>query len=227
MTSHRDDRFLGRVAVGIQLLCVVLIGAIALGAGRDTAQPELLPRPLIVLAAYAGPAIVGWLGVRRREPSLLVAAAATTFAGSFIAFSGVTLIFLVPAVLFAAGAVALEAAQADGRREDGVVAGLGRLLAAALIAALLLGAGAAALLVTDSACWNTYPGVSGPTFEMLPFSNELSPPPGATSAGCSTGLISVRGVALAGILWVAAVGLADLASRRRPGLPAGARTTSA
>jgi hypothetical protein len=130
-----------------------------------------------------------------------------------VAFSGVTLIFLLPAMLFAAGAVQVEATRAREERE-GMARSVARALLSLVVAACLVGAGAAVLLVTDSACWNTYETIVGNRFEVIPFSNELSVPPGAIASGCSTGLISVRGVGLALVLWLGAFGLADVISRR-------------
>ena len=45
--------------------------------------------------------------------------------------------------------------------------------------------------------------------------SEMEVPQGATSMGCSSGLISPRGVGLGALLDGAAIGLAILAARRR------------
>jgi hypothetical protein len=199
-TRGPDARFAGRLAVIVQVLFAMLLSVVALLGGSSSAEPGFLPRPLILLAIYWMPAMVGYLGTVRSRPALLIAASISTFIGSFVAFSGVTLIFIVPSILFAVGAVSIEATAESGHRE-GIVGSVGRLVAAVLIAVLLVGAGASALLVTDTGCWNTYAGPGGPRFELLPYTNELSVPAGATSSGCSTGLISLRGVAIAVLLW--------------------------
>jgi hypothetical protein len=217
MTESERGTSLARLAVGAQLVLatVLALASTALG-GAGSAEPGFAPRPLVLLATFAAPGVVGWLGASRRRPALLVASSIATLVGSFVAFSGITFIFLFPALLFALGAVQMEATRAPGGPR-GIAGSLARGAASPIIAALLIGAGASVLLVTDSACWNTYQALFGVQFQLLPFSNALSVPPGAVSSGCSTGLISARGVGLAAVLWLAAFGLAHVASRRGNG----------
>lgn len=205
------SQFIGRLAGTTQVVFAVLIGVVASFA----VEPGFVPRGPILMGIFALPGVVGLIGVRARRPALLVAASLTSGVGSFIAFSGVTLIFLVPTVLFVFGAVALAGAPVGSPRE-GVVRGVAQLLIATLIVVLLIGGGASALLLTDSGCWTVYQSAIGVRVETQPYSNgEMEVPQGATSMGCSTGLISLRGVGLAVVLEGAAIGLAMLASRRR------------
>ena len=85
--------FAGRLAGVVQITFAVLIGGVSAFAGEGS--PEFPPRSLVLLAVYGMPGIVGLLGVTGRRPALLLAAAATTAVGSVVAFSGVTLIFLI------------------------------------------------------------------------------------------------------------------------------------
>jgi hypothetical protein len=213
---HAEGRvaFPGRLAGAVQILFAVLLGGLSAVAGGDS--PEFPPRGVVLLAVYALPGVIGLIGVSGGRPALLVAAAATSTLGSLLAFSGVTLIFLVPAILFLVGAVRIAAddslaASATMRRILG-----GSLLAVALIV-LMVCAGASALLITDERCWTGYATPSGIRYEPAPYTTgEMDVPTGAISSTCSTGVLSARGVGLAGLVGGGALALA-IATRRRPG----------
>ena len=204
-------RFLGRLASLTQITFAVLLGAVA----SFGFEPGFMPRGLVLLILFALPGVVGLIGTTTGRPSLLIAAAATSGVGAFVAFSGVTLIFLVPTVLFAFGAARLAQHPPPGVRE-GWVRGFVQAGTAAVIVVLLVGAGASALLNTDSGCWSAYQTAFGVRIERMPYSTgEMEIPGGAISTSCSTGLISARGVGLAGILAGSALGLAAITARRR------------
>ena len=208
--TARDRSWLGRLAGITQIIFGALLGGLATLLGSE---PGFLPRGVVLLVAFGLPGVVGIIGATRRRPGLLVAAALTSFGGAVIAFSGVTLIFLIPAVMFAMGAVAIAAAPADAH-SGWLASGFAQLLAATCIVALLVAGGAAALLLTDAACWNALEGFGSSLYQMLPYSNGGTIPPGFTEAGCSTGLISARGVGIALALWLVAIRLAVRTSRR-------------
>jgi hypothetical protein len=205
------SQYLGRLASATQIIFAILLGGVA----SFSSEPGFLPRGVVIVGVFGAAGVVGLIGVRARRPVLLVAAGVTSALGSFTAFSLVTLIFLIPSVLFLAGAVRLAAGK-PGSPRGGWVRGLAQLAIAILIIPLLIGAGASALLITDSACWTTYGTGLGSRVEMQPYSNgEMELPTDATSMNCATGLISARGVGLAAVLDGAALGLALLAARRR------------
>ena len=206
-----DPTSIAKLGSLTQLVFAVLLGTLASAAP----DPGFLPRGVVLFIGFAMPAAVGALGVARRRPALLGAAGLTSFVGAFIAFSGVTLIFLFPAVLFVYGAVQLQAS-APPRRDDSIAGGIVRGAAALAIAAMLLGAGASALLITDEGCWAVYRGPADTRLAFLPYTTgETVVPTGANAVTCSTGVISPRGVGLAVLLWSGALLLADRSSRRR------------
>lgn len=205
------SQFIGRLAGATQIIFAALLA----GVSAFHFEPSFVPRSTVVLVVFALPGIVGLIGTRARRPALLIAAGLTSFVGAFIAFSGVTLIFLMPAALFLAGAFRL-AWRGPGRRGDGWLGSLAQLGFAAAIVALLIGAGASALLITDSGCWTAFQTPIGVRIELAPWSTgEMEVSSGATVGGCATGLISARGAGLGALLGSAAVGLAGLAARRR------------
>jgi hypothetical protein len=99
--SMRDRGLLG---AGVQLLLAVALGAISSGPFDFPNPPETVPRGLAIGLLFAVPAVIGALGAIAGRRALLVAAALASTAGSVVSFSGVTLVFLMPALLFAVAA---------------------------------------------------------------------------------------------------------------------------
>lgn len=200
----------GRLASMTQVLFAGLLAIVASFA----AEPGFLPRGVVIFLVFAIPALVGWLGAVRSRPALMIGAGLTSFVGAFMAFSGVTLIFLIPALLFVFGAVQVQGSSRARGRES-IARGIARAGATFAIVVLLVGAGGSALLITDEGCWADYRDSAG-RVEPFPYTTgEISVPPTATSVGCSTGIISPRGVGLAAVLWAGAVLLAERSSRGR------------
>lgn len=214
-----DDRstFLGRLGALTQITFAVAICFFSL----FNRQPDFVPRWTVLLVVYSMPGVIAFVGLRARRPWLLVAAALASAIGSILAFSGVTLIFVVPAVLMLAGAVRLAASGGRDHADRGrgrLLAAITQPLAAAAIVALLVGAGGSALLLTEAACWITHDSGAGQRIEVLPYSTGgMSLSGDAVSGGCTDGLISARGVGLGAALEIAALGVAALAARRRRG----------
>jgi hypothetical protein len=205
-------QFLGRLASATQLVFAGLFGGLA----SLQFEPGFVPRGTLLLIVFALPAIVGFTGTTKRRPALLAAAGVTSAIGAFIAFSGVTLIFLMPALLFLVAAVRL-ALTTTGLALSALLPGIARLVISAAVVVLIVGTEAAGLLITDSACWSEFRGPTGVRIETAPYSTgAMEIPPGATVSGCSTGNISARGVGLAGVLALAALGMTCLVARRPP-----------
>lgn len=211
--AARQPQFLGRLASLTQLVFAGLIAGVSAFAGSG--DPDFVPRWAVLFLWYALPGAIGLIGVQARRPWLLIAAGLATAVGSIVAMSGVTLIFLVPALLFLYGAARL-AGSSPPAVGVGWAGGLAQVGLAAAIVVLVVAAGASAILNTDAACWTEYRTPTGIRIELMPFSSgEIQVPDGATSVSCSTGLMSARGVGLAGLLGAAALGLALIGARRR------------
>jgi hypothetical protein len=103
---------------------------------------DAVPRPLALLGLYATPGIVGAFGVMGRRRALLLAAAIALLPGSFLSMAGVTLVFLLPLVLFAAAASQMA--------RD--VRWFGELADVVVLFGLMLGAGVALLALTANTC---------------------------------------------------------------------------
>jgi len=109
----RPGSRLARLGALTQLVFALLIGGVSGLAGDP--EPDFVPRPVVLLAIFALPGLVGLLAIARHRPAMVLAAGIASAVGSFVAFSGVTLIFLVPASLMLIGAARVPAEAGDWR----------------------------------------------------------------------------------------------------------------
>ena len=122
-----------------------VFAALLLVAASESA--DVVPRPLFLGVLYATPGLVGLIGAKAHQAWLLLAGGLALIPGAFLSFTGVTMIFLLPAALMIVGATRVE--PPPGRRRIGLVTGV----AALLIAGLIVAAGWVALFgMTVSAC---------------------------------------------------------------------------
>jgi hypothetical protein len=174
----------GVLGVATTALLALLLTAFLLIA--TTSGGDVVPRPFVLLALYLAPAAIGWLGLRQGDPALLTAAGVILIPASFLSFTGVTLIFLIPAVLLLTGA------QVARRRSPGR-GGASASLRATVAAILPLAAGWAVLFgFTEPRCFDT-----------------------ATGSGCSSSATSITGIVVGASLLVVALALAAWPMGRR------------
>lgn len=219
MTPPRSQPglFIARLASATQLIFAALLGTVPLlsGLAQSVTTPDIVPRGLVIWGLFSLPGVVGLIGVRRRRPPLLLAAGAASGVGSILAFSGVTLIFLVPATMFVMAGLRIEARRFVVGDTAISAAGLGQIGIAIAILVLIVGAGVSALFTTESGCWTSYRTPTGVRTEPAPYSTgEMSLPEGAESGGCTNGLLSARGIGLGALLGAGALALATVSSRR-------------
>ena len=209
--------FVGRLASATQLIFAALLGAVPLisGLANSVTTPDTVPRGLVIWALFSLPSLVGFVAVRKQRPALLLAAGAASGLGSIIAFSGVTLIFLVPATMFVTAGLRLGARRFVAGETSVSADGLAQAGLAIAVFVLIAGAGISALFTTESACWTTYRTPTGVRTEPGPYSTgEMTVPEGAESAGCTNGLLSARGIGLGALMGLGALALATKGSTR-------------
>lgn len=123
-----------------------MLGGIAAGTEAFPNPPETIPRGAALGLLYMVPAAIGALGAIRLRRSVVTAAAVLAASGSILAFSGVTLVFLVPALLFAASVRA--PGRTSGLRPRATTLALaGLAIPLAAVAALKIGIFALPLIV--------------------------------------------------------------------------------
>lgn len=136
-----DARRLGWFAVIADVAITAILTAFLLIA--TDGQLDAVPRPIALLALYASPGVIGAIGVARERRSLLLAAAIVLVPGSVLSMAGVTLVFVLPMVLFAAAAASMGAAR------GGLVAAIAE---TTVVAGLVLAAGFALFALTGNSC---------------------------------------------------------------------------
>jgi hypothetical protein len=172
------------------------------------------------------PAVIAAIGAIRRSRPVLIAAALLCLAQSLVAFSGVTIPFVVPAfLLLALGGSGSE----DGAPRRALLGGV-------LVVVLGLGAWAAALALTETTCWVARTGADGSVvYTSIPVpesmtsgansgSGEFRLELGDLASGCDGGELTLLGAGVAGLFGIGAVVVAALASTvsrppARPGTP--------
>ena len=220
--SRATDRpepgvFIGRLASATQLIFAALLGAVPVlsGLAQQVTTPDSIPRGLVIWGLYSLPGVVGLIAIRARRPTLLLAAGAASALGSILAFSGVTLIFIVPATMLATSGLRLEARRFVAGETSIDASGIAQIGIAIAVFVLIIASGISALLTTESGCWTTYRTPDGVRVEPAPYSTgEMVVPETAESAGCTNGMLSAKGVGLGAILGFAALALTAIGSRR-------------
>lgn len=140
MSTHvRPRRSIGLIASVVQLALAAMLGGIAGRPDSFPNPPEPIPRGLALGLLYTLPAVIGSLGAIGGRRSLLAAAAVLSSIGSVIAFSGVTLVFLIPALVFAAAAGATSGITLPAPPSRQALALLTLAIAAVVVAVLQLG----------------------------------------------------------------------------------------
>jgi hypothetical protein len=188
---------------------VLVVGSRSSG---DIGPPETVPRGLVLGLLVSVPAIIGVLGVVRRDPVLLIAAAGASLAAGLTLASIITLPLVIPALLFVLAAVG---GIAPARRATWIVA--------VAIAGLSFGALVGLLANTETQCWVAYPSDGGYVYRQVPEEETQQQMGGAgqpVGGGCDGGALTVRGVGLAAVLAIGSIALAIGAPKTRQPEPA-------
>jgi hypothetical protein len=189
---------------GIFVVATVVLGIAGRDAG-DVAPPEAIPRGLVLGLLFSVPAVIGAIGVRRRDAVLLAAAGVAALAPAWLSVA--TLPLVIPALLLL---VASGSATRPGRARQWLVA--------LAVVGLQAGAIAGLLGTTEPRCWVAYPSGGGYEYRFVPVYEglEMGGPGQPVAGGCDGGALTERGVALAGVLGVGALTVAFGVPKRRP-----------
>ncbi len=106
---------LGLLAAGLAAACAAGLGLLA-ASNQSQGLPAEVPWPLVLTSLLATPAVIGGLGAVSGRRSLLIAAGILCLVESILSFSGVTLVFLVPALIFFRAAAAAPPARGEPLR---------------------------------------------------------------------------------------------------------------
>jgi len=200
-------RTFGLAATGGVLVVATIVLVVGSQSGGDIGPPETAPRGLVLGLLVSVPAVIGFVGVRRRDPVLLIAAAGASLGAGLTLASIVTLPLVIPALLFVLAAVG---GTAPARRATWIVA--------VAIAGLSLGALVGLVANAETQCWVAYPSDGGYVYRQVPEAETQQVMGGAgmpVAAGCGGGALTVRGVGLAAVLAIGSIALAFGAPKPR------------
>ncbi|MEO8571301.1 MAG: hypothetical protein ABI553_06325 [Chloroflexota bacterium] len=216
--ATRDPRRLGLGAAGIIVGYALVVAAVSAGARGGLGEfspPEVIPRPVLLAVLGTLAAAVGAIGAMRRSRPVLVAAGIVCLAQSFIAFSGITIPFIVPAFLL----LGLGAEPGEDRTPARAVVG------GVLVLVLGLAAWVAPFALTETSCWVARSGAGGGVvYAPIPvpagmtsgsegsISGEGRLELGDLASGCDGGQLTAQGAGLAAIFGIGAVAMAGLSA---------------
>lgn len=112
---------------------------------------DAAPRPLALLALFGAPGLVAAVGVAARQRSIVAGAGLALLVGAPLSFTGVTAIFLIPALVLLISGARLGSRGAVRPVE---------LAEGAVVAGLLIGAGLALFRLTADTCSSDVTGAS-------------------------------------------------------------------
>ncbi len=195
-------RRMGLVAAALISVYGLFVAVLPLILYDDPRPPWSAYRPVSLFGLFAVPAVVAAIGAIWARRSLLVAAGVVCLLQSLIAFSGVTVGFMIPAILLLAlGGGERWPTNAHGTRTA--------LVAGVAVVALTFGAWVATIGLTEEVCWRATPNSDGSlAYERVPASDTMTLIPGQAAAGCDGGSPTVEGIALGTILAVGAIAVA-------------------
>jgi hypothetical protein len=205
--SPRRRRFgfvLAATIAGLAVAIAALPSLQSVGPG-ELSGPSIVPRLVFIALLLGLPAGVAAIAALRGSRPLFVAAGLLCLFQSFVAFSGVTLGFVLPGFLLIGLGVSrssIEPTRPVPRRAW---------LAGVLVVSLGIAAWIAPFATSEEVCWIARPGPNGePVYTIIPNSDTLTVGPGDLGSGCDGGAFSLEGLLLAGFLGIGALAIAGL-----------------
>jgi hypothetical protein len=202
-------------AVGI-LVYGAFVAALPLLLYDEPRPPWWFERPLALLGLFATPALIATLGAVRGVRPLLIAAGILCLLQAYVAFSGVTIGFVVPAIL-------LLAMGASGRWPNEDRVGPSAAATGVLVIVLVVAAWVALFAFTAPRCWVGAASADGrtTTVEIPATEQQLHGPMVVPSGGggCSSAELTRSGIAVTAVLAIGAIAVAAYApiKQREPG----------
>jgi hypothetical protein len=205
-----SDRLARDRRLGVAAAAIIAGYALAVAANSasttatvELRPPEVVPSPIRLALLFLLPAVVAAIGAMRRSRPILVAAGVLCLAQSFVAFSGITIPFVVPAFLLLA----------LGTRNDGTGSSRRAKVGGVVVVVLGFAMWVASFTLTETVCWVAETGADGAVVvRQVPMTETQTLGPTEVGAGCDGGAVAAEGVALGAVLWIGAVAVAAFAS---------------
>lgn len=208
-------RRLGLVAAALVLGYGLFVALLPLMLYNDPRPPWWIYRPIALFGLFAVPAAVAAIGTLRRVKPLLIVAGVLCLLQAYIAFSGVTLGFMVPAV------VLLWLGAAGSRSSQEVPPIRSVLIAGVAIIGLTVAAWVSLFALTEPRCWvgvqtadGTISVVEVPATDTMLYGPSEIPSGGS---GCSSAELTVQGIGVSAVLAIGAIAFAGAAAAASAG----------
>jgi hypothetical protein len=176
-------------------------------------------RPIAIFGLMTIPAVIAVIGAIRRVRVLFVVAGAICLLQAFVAFSGITFGFLIPAI------VLLSLAGGKMRPTDEEVASPASVAAGVAALGLIFAAWVSLFSLTTPRCWTGVVAADGTitTIEVPATPQRLYGPALVPSggSGCSSAEVTEQGIAVSAVLALGAVAVAGMAASRKRTTEAG------
>lgn len=213
-TTPARDRRLGFVLAATIAVLAIAVAAFPLvqgASGPGTVEgPAIVPRPLVIAFLLGLPAGLAAIAALQGSRAMLVAAGVLCLLQSIVAFSAVTLGFVIPGILLIG--LGLERAQAElhhpTRRREW--------LGAALVVGLAVAAWIAPFATSETVCWIAKPGPDGdPVYRLVPDTGSISLDLDDTAGGCDGGAFTLQGLMVGAVLAIGSLAMAGVSPDRR------------
>jgi hypothetical protein len=173
----------------------------------ELAAPVLVPRPILTAILLAVPAAIAFIGVVRKSHLMLVIAGVLALLQSFVAFSGVTLGFLLPALLL------IVLGLREGESDDRLRPSRRRRVTGILVVGLVVSSWLVLLGTSETVCWIARMGPDGtPIYRLIPVTDTINVGVSEIGGGCDSGVPTAAGLLAGGVILLGAFALAWLAS---------------
>jgi hypothetical protein len=210
--SERTRRIAAAVSVAMALVVLLIATTpMRMNAGEppELGPPTLVSGSILSSILLSVPAIITAIAAVRGSPLMLVIAGMIAVLQSFVAFSGATLGFLLPGLLL------LYLGAREGRVPQRERASLRQRLTGMIVICCLVSAWMVALGMTETVCWMAREGTDGTlVYRRIPETNVIHVGPSEFAGGCDSGVPTVEGLMISGVLLAGAIALTWLAAGR-------------
>ncbi len=205
--------------MGLVLAATIAILAIAVAAfpsiqgGNEPGMldgPAILPRPFVIAFLLGLPAGLAAIAALRDSRATFVAAGVLCTLESVVgAFSGITLVFLVPGILLIG--LGLEETREPWPKGSRIRAWIGGFL----VLGLAIAAWVAPFATSRTVCWIATAGPDDrPVYRLIEDTGSISLELHDIAGGCDGGAFTLEGLMVGGVLAIGALGMAVVVSSR-------------
>lgn len=204
--KRRRLGFVVAATIGVLAVAIAAIPLIQAGGSRELEGPALVPRPIVIAILLGLPAGLAAIAASRDSRPMFIGAGVVCLLQSIVgALSGVTFVFLIPAVLLIG--LGLEETQDPWSKVTRRRAWVGGTLVVAMgIAAWIM-----LFATSETVCWIARAGIDGtPVYTRIPVSDTMSLGPGDVAGGCVGGTFTMQGLLVGAVLAIGALAMAGL-----------------